>query len=213
MEIKTDKQTYKFILPPLSYNFGALEPYIDAQTMEIHHDKHHQAYVDNLNKALEGHKEVQSKTLLELLKDLHELPEDIRTAVHNNAGGHLNHSLFWLMMKKNGGGGPRGKIAEEIKKVFGNFSAFQEKFNTTAKTVFGSGWAWLIVEPNGKLAVIPSKDQDTPYSQGKMPILGLDVWEHAYYLKYQNKRPDYINAWWHVVNWEQVEENYRLVVE
>jgi len=208
MQIKTDTSTYKFVLPPLPYGFGALEPYIDALTMEIHHDKHHQAYVDNLNKALEGHVELQTKTLMDLLKDINTLPEDVRSAIRNNAGGHLNHSMFWLLMTTKGGGEPKGTIAQEIKKTFGSFAAFQDKFNATAKSVFGSGWAWLVIEPNGQLAIVPSANQDTPFSQGKLPIMGLDVWEHAYYLKYQNKRPDYINAWWHVVNWERVEENY-----
>jgi Fe-Mn family superoxide dismutase len=196
-----------FTLPRLPYEYSALEPYIDTLTMEIHHNKHHQAYVDNLNKALEGYPELQNKTLIELVSNLNAIPEAIRTAVRNNGGGHENHSLFWRMMKKNGGGEPQGKLADAIKKKFGTFAAFQNEFNTAAKTRFGSGWAWLIVNKKGDLAVTSSANQDTPLSDDQKPLLGLDVWEHAYYLKYQNKRPDYINAWWHVVNWETVYEN------
>ncbi len=197
-----------FSLPKLPYEYGALEPYIDALTMEIHHSKHHQAYVDNLNKALEKYPELQNKTLSDLLTNLETIPEDIRTAVRNNGGGHENHSLFWLMMSGKGGGEPKGKFADALKKKFGTFAAFQNEFNTAAKTRFGSGWAWLIVDKKGDLAVISSGNQDTPISADERPLLGLDVWEHAYYLKYQNRRPDYINAWWHVVNWETVYENF-----
>lgn len=197
-----------FTLPRLPYDFGAMEPYIDAMTMEIHHDKHHQAYVDNLNKALEKAPEFQKWTLDELVISYDKLPEDIRTAVRNNGGGHLNHSLFWLMLARKTGGEPKGPVGQEIIKEFGSFTAFQDKFNAAAKGVFGSGWAWLVVAPNGQFKIISTPNQDNPLTQGLKPILGLDVWEHAYYLKYQNRRPDYINAWWHVINWETIEENW-----
>lgn len=200
-----------FTLPRLPYDFGALEPYIDAMTMEIHHDKHHQAYVDNLNKALEKAPEWQGKSLETILTSLDQVPEAIRQVVRNNGGGHFNHSMFWLMLAKKGGGMPQGPIGEHIKKQFGTFEAFQEQFNAASKGVFGSGWAWLCVASNGQLKVISTPNQDNPISQGLQPILGLDVWEHAYYLKYQNRRPDYINAWWHVINWETVEENYSKI--
>lgn len=214
MELKVDQSTYKFILPALPYGFGVLEPYIDAQTMEIHHDKHHQAYVTHLNAALEKHPALQQKTLTELLTNLNGLPDDVRTAIRNNGGGHLNHSMFWLLMKQQGGGQPKGKIAEQIKKTFGNVETFQDQFNTTAKTVFGSGWAWLAVDnKTEQLLIVPCANQDSPIFNNMTPILGLDVWEHAYYLHYQNRRPDYITAWWNVVNWEQVEENYRAIIE
>jgi Fe-Mn family superoxide dismutase len=198
----------KFILPPLPYNFGALEPYIDAQTMEIHHDRHHAAYVENLNHALEKHPQIEVKSIEDLMKNLDKLPEDIRTTVRNNGGGHLNHSMFWLMLKQNGGGIPQGKVHDAIKNNFNNFEAFKVEFNAKAKSVFGSGWAWLVINKNGELEITATHNQDNPIEHGKTAILGLDVWEHAYYLKYQNKRPDYINAWWNVINWEQVEENY-----
>lgn len=197
-------------LPPLPYDYGALEPYIDAMTMEIHYTKHHQAYVDNLNKALEGHKQLQDMPLIDLLATINTLPETVRTAIRNNGGGHYNHSLFWLLMKKNGGGEPKGPVGQAITKTFGNFATFQEQFNTASKSVFGSGWAWLCVSSNGELKIVALPNQDSPLSHNMYPIFGLDVWEHAYYLKYQNRRPDYITAWWHVINWEQVEENYVL---
>jgi Fe-Mn family superoxide dismutase len=203
----------KCILPALPYEFGALEPYIDAQTMEIHHDKHHQAYINNLIAALEKRPEFQPTTVESLLIDLSAVPEDIRTAVRNNAGGHFNHSLFWKIMKKNGGGEPNGLVADAIKKTFGTFVGFQDIFNTQAKAVFGSGWAWLSVDNAGKLIVTGLPNQDCPLSYNATPIMGLDVWEHAYYLQYQNKRPDYISAWWHVINWDMIEENYRAIVE
>jgi len=202
-----------FTLPKLPYDFGALEPYIDAQTMEIHHDKHHAAYVNNLNAALEKFPQWQNKSLEDLLVSLDEVPAAIRTAVRNNAGGHVNHSLFWLMLSKSGGGESKGAVGKEIKKQFGSFAAFQDQFNTAAKSVFGSGWAWLVVDKNGELKVVSTPNQDSPVTDGMYPILGLDVWEHAYYLKYQNRRPDYINAWWHVINWERVEENYEKVTK
>lgn len=203
----------KFVLPALPYNYGALEPYIDAQTMEIHHTKHHQAYINNLIAALEKRPDFQPTSTESLLIDLPAVPSDIRTAVRNNAGGHFNHSLFWKIMKKNGGGEPNGLVGDAIKKTFGSFAQFQDLFNAQAKAVFGSGWAWLSVDKNGELAITGLPNQDSPLSYDENPIMGLDVWEHAYYLKYQNKRPDYISAWWHVINWEQVEENYRAVVE
>lgn len=197
------------VLPPLPYAFDALEPYIDARTMEIHHDRHHKAYVDNLNAALSKYPELQQISIMELLWNLESLPEEIQTAVRNNGGGHYNHSFFWQIMKKDGGGKPKGKIGEEITKAFGSFEAFQEQFNQAAKTVFGSGWAWLVLDAEGNPTITTTANQDTPLYEGDIPVLGLDVWEHAYYLKYQNKRVDYIAAWWHVIDWDMVEENYR----
>lgn len=202
-----------YSLPRLPYDYGALEPYIDAMTMEIHHTKHHQAYIDNLNKAIAQVPELSDKPLAELLANLDSVPEAVRMIVRNHGGGHFNHSAFWQYLKRNGGGEPQGPVGQEIIKIFGSFQAFQEQFNTTAKSVFGSGWAWLCVASNGQLKVVPTANQDTPLMHGLQPILGLDVWEHAYYLKYQNRRPDYINAWWHVINWEQVEENYALIIK
>lgn len=201
------------MLPKLDYQYGALEPYIDAKTMEIHHAKHHQGYINKLNAALEKQSELQLKSLNELIINLPSLPKNIQISVRNNGGGHSNHSLFWKCMKPNGEGRPVGKVADEIIRYFGMFDAFQELFNNTAKTVFGSGWAWLVIDKKGALEVISTVNQDSPIMYDKKPILGLDVWEHAYYLQYQNKRPDYINAWWHVINWEQVEENYQLAIK
>jgi Fe-Mn family superoxide dismutase len=203
----------KYVLPPLPYAYDAMEPYIDAKTMEIHYTKHHQAYVDNLNKALSEYPALQEQSLADVLQTLDSVPAKIRTAVRNNGGGHYNHSFFWPLMKKGGGGEPKGKVADIIKQFFGSFTAFQDLFNTSAKTVFGSGWAWLCVDSAGKLVIISTPNQDTPLPEHLSPVLGLDVWEHAYYLKYQNRRPDYITAWWHVVNWDQVEENYRAIAE
>ncbi len=203
----------KFTLPSLPYEYGALEPYIDAQTMEIHHTKHHQAYINNLIAALEKHPEFEPTSSASLLIDLPAVPSDIRAAVRNNGGGHFNHSLFWQIMKPNGGGEPNGLLAQEIKKIFGSFAEFQELFNAQAKAVFGSGWAWLSVGKDGKLVITGLPNQDCPLSFDETPIMGLDVWEHAYYLKYQNKRPDYISAWWHVINWDMVEENYRSIIK
>ena len=203
----------KFTLPPLPYEYSALEPYIDARTMEIHHTKHHQAYINNLNAALEKFPEFQPTSVESLLIDLPAVPSDIHTAVRNNAGGHFNHSLFWQIMKptKDGNKGPNGLLAQEIKKMFGSFAEFQDIFNAQAKSVFGSGWAWLSVDKNGKLVITGLPNQDCPLSYDETPIMGLDVWEHAYYLKYQNKRPDYIAAWWHVINWDMIEERYREI--
>ena len=196
-----------YTLPALPYDFGALEPHIDAQTMQIHHGKHHQAYVNNLNAALDKHPELHKKTLEELLGNINTVPEDIRTAVRNNAGGHHNHSLFWTIMAPRAGGEPSGTLADAIKKTFGDFAKFKEAIGTAATTRFGSGWAWL-ASANGKLEVFSTANQDSPLMDGKKPILGLDVWEHAYYLKYQNRRPDYIGAWWNVVNWPEVQKRF-----
>ncbi len=201
-----------FKLRPLPYDFGALEPYIDARIMELHHDKHQAAYVNNLNKALEKSPELYTQSLESLVTSLNELPQTIQTAVRNNAGGDLNHTFFWEIMKKNGGGEPRGHVAQEIKKVFGSYNAFKEQFAGAGKSVFGSGWAWLIINSSGDISIMTTPNQDSPLMQGKQPILGLDVWEHAYYLQYENRRPDYIDAWWHVVDWDKVEENYRGII-
>ena len=190
-------------LPPLPYDFAALEPHIDAQTMQIHHGKHHQAYVNNLNAALEKHTDLQKMSAEELLRTLASVPEDIRPAVRNNGGGHVNHTMFWKMMAPNAGGPPSGAVAEAITGSFGGFDGFKEQFAKAGVSRFGSGWAWLI-DNNGKLSIESTANQDNPISDGKKPILGIDVWEHAYYLKYQNRRPDYISAWWNVVNWAEV---------
>jgi Fe-Mn family superoxide dismutase len=198
----------KHELPALPYSFDALEPYIDARTMEIHHGKHHAAYVANLNGALEKHPELFDRKLEELLADLGALPEDIRTAVRNNGGGHANHALFWPLLSGSGGGEPVGALADAIRSELGSFEAFQEQFGTAAKTRFGSGWAWLSLTGSGQLVVSSTANQDTPLSEGHTPIVGLDVWEHAYYLKYQNRRPDYVAAFWNVVNWERANDNY-----
>jgi Fe-Mn family superoxide dismutase len=200
-----------FKLPNLPYAYDALLPYIDAKTMEIHLTKHHQAYVDNLNKALQVHPDLQKLSLPDLLKKLPTLPESIQSAVRNNGGGHENHSMFWLMMA------PKAKMVQgqlhaEILKKFTTFESFQEQFGNAAKTRFGSGWAWLVLDKKGDLQIYSTANQDTPIMQGDMALLGLDVWEHAYYLHYQNRRPDYITAWWNVVNWEFVEENYKKVI-
>ena len=196
-----------FTLPPLPYAFDALEPHIDAQTMQIHHDRHHKAYVDNLNKAIAEFPIFGQKPIHDLLTSLAGVPENIRTAVRNNGGGHYNHSLFWQMMMKNGGGEPKAKLAKAIEASFGKFADFKTKFSEAATKVFGSGWAWLVIN-DGKLAVQSTPNQDNPLSQGAQPILGLDVWEHAYYLKYQNKRADYIAAWFNVINWDFVSERF-----
>lgn len=193
----------KYTLPALPFSVEALEPYIDTLTMTIHHDKHHQAYVDNLNAALDKHPELYDVPLAKLLSDLDAVPEDIRTAVRNNGGGHFNHSLFWTLLAPAKGQVPTGDLLAAIERDFGSLDAFKEKFATAAKTRFGSGWAWLLVTPDKKLSVVSSANQDVPLNEGK-PILALDVWEHAYYLHYQNRRPDYINAFWNVVNWDEV---------
>ena len=196
-----------FTLPPLPYATDALEPHIDARTMEIHHGKHHAAYVANLNKAVAEFPDFARKSIEELVKDLEAIPEKIRTAVRNNGGGHFNHALFWQMLKKGGGGEPKGELAKAIETSFGSFGAFKENFGKAGLGQFGSGWAWLTLQA-GKLVIESSANQDTPWSAGKQPLLGLDVWEHAYYLKYQNRRADYLKAFWNVVNWPEVLKNY-----
>ena len=190
-------------LPPLQYAFDALEPYIDAKTMEIHHDKHHGAYVTNLNKALEGHPELQKLPVEELLARIGNVPEAVRTAVRNNGGGHLNHSMFWKIMKKGGGGEPSGDLADAIKNAFGDFGGLKKSFTQSATSRFGSGWAWLLIR-DGKLTVESAANQDNPILDGGKAFFGLDVWEHAYYLKYQNRRNEYLAAWWNVVNWDEI---------
>ncbi len=199
-----------FSLPELPYAHDALEPHIDKATMEIHHGKHHNAYVTNLNKALESAPELAGKSLEELLADnLAIVPEAIKTAVRNNGGGHYNHSLFWTILAPGSGGTPTGTLAAAIDSTFGSFDAFKEKFNAAATTRFGSGWAWLVKTSDGKLEVTSTPNQDNPFMEGKHPIIGLDVWEHAYYLKYQNKRPDYISAWWNLVDWTAAEARFK----
>lgn len=195
-----------FELPELKYKYTDLEPYIDAQTMEIHYSKHHQGYVNNLNKALENHPELSDKSVEELLQELNSLPEDIQTAVRNNGGGHYNHSLFWNIMSPNPQTQPSDKLLEMINRDFGSIDKLKEEFNNAAAKRFGSGWAWL-VQDGGKLEVISTPNQDSPVSQGKNALMSVDVWEHAYYLKYQNKRGDYVSAWWNVLDWEAVENN------
>ena len=195
-------------LPALPYEVAALEPHIDAQTMTIHHGKHHQAYVDNLNKALEGHADLQGKSINDLIRDLNALPEAIRTAVRNNGGGHANHSLFWTLMAPNAGGAPTGKIADIITNQFGGFDTFKADFQKAGIGRFGSGWAWLVKKADGSFAIESTANQDSPIMEGKTPILGCDVWEHAYYLKYQNRRADYLAAVWNVVNWDEVNRLY-----
>lgn len=197
-----------FELPPLPYDYTALEPHIDEQTMRIHHDKHHATYVSNVNQALEGHADLASMTVEQLLASLGSVPESIRTKVNNNGGGHANHTLFWQIMSPNGGGEPTGALAQAITSTFGSFASFKEQFAAAATGRFGSGWAWLVVDGSGNLSITSTANQDSPISQGLKPILGLDVWEHAYYLKYQNRRADYITAWWNVVNWPKVAELY-----
>ena len=204
---KPEELIMKHELPKLPYDYNALEPYIDEQTMNIHHNKHHQAYVNNLNAALEKHPELSEKTLLELIRDLDSVPEDIRTAVRNNGGGHLNHSMFWTLMQKAEGQMPEGAILEAINEKFGSYEEFKDVFSKAATTRFGSGWAWLVLK-DGKLDVVSTANQDNPVSEGLVPVLGLDVWEHAYYLKYQNRRPEYIDNWFNVVNWKEVSKLY-----
>ena len=197
-----------FTVPPLPYGFDALEPHIDAKTMEIHHGKHHAAYVTNLNKALESAPNLSSKTVEELLaNNCAIVPENIRTAVRNNGGGHLNHSMFWTIMGPKAGGEPSGNLASAISSTFGSFATFKEKLSAAGVSRFGSGWAWLIKD-GGKLDIISTANQDSPLMEGKFPVMGVDVWEHAYYLKYQNRRPDYLAAWWNVVNWHEVEKRF-----
>jgi Fe-Mn family superoxide dismutase len=199
-------------LPPLPYPFAALEPHIDAKTMEIHHDKHHQAYITNANNALKDYPELAAKPVEELLANLSVFPEAIRTVVRNNAGGHANHSFFWKILGPNAGGSATGKLADVIKSTFGNFDQFKEKFQAAAVGRFGSGWAWLVLNKQGKLEIISTPNQDNPISDGLKPIFGVDVWEHAYYLLYQNRRPDYLKAFWNVVKWDEVEKYYEAAV-
>src|ERR1051326_5492770 len=212
--VSSTEKVVAHTLPKLPYDYGALEPHIDAQTMEIHHTKHHQAYINNLNAALDKHPELHKKTLEELLRGINGVPEDIRTAVRNNAGGHHNHSLFWTIMApagKGGGGEPSGALADAIKKTFGDFAKLKEQLTAAATGQFGSGWGWLTVA-NGKLEIGGRPNQDSPLMDKKVPILGVDVWEHAYYLKYQNRRPDYVAAWWNVVNWREVARRYEAAL-
>ena len=196
-------------VPPLPYDYNALEPHIDEQTMRIHHDKHHATYVTNANNALANHPDLAALPVEELLKDLSRVPENLRTAVRNNAGGHANHTLFWQIMKPNGGSQPSGPLADAINQTFGSFDAFKEELNKAGAGRFGSGWAWLTVDGSGALRVESTPNQDTPISEGRTPILGVDVWEHAYYLKYQNRRADYLAAWWNTVNWDEVARRYQ----
>jgi Fe-Mn family superoxide dismutase len=198
----------EYTLPPLPYDYAALEPHIDAKTMEIHYTKHHQTYITNVNTALKDHPNLQGKTIEDLISHLDAVPESIRTAVRNNGGGHANHSLFWQLMKPGGGGEPTGALASAITSELGGFATFKESFGKAGLTRFGSGWAWLIVGKDGKLAVSSSPNQDSPIMDGLTPLLGLDVWEHAYYLKYQNRRADYIAAWWNTLNWEEIGRRY-----
>jgi superoxide dismutase, Fe-Mn family len=195
-------------LPPLSYPFDALEPHIDAKTMEIHHDKHHQAYITNANNALKDYPQLAAKPVEELIANLSAVPEAIRTAVRNNAGGHANHSFFWLIIGPNAGGSPKGKLADAIASTFGSFDQFKEKFQAAGAGRFGSGWAWLVVNKAGSLEISSTPNQDSPIMEGIKPLLGVDVWEHAYYLKYQNRRPDYLKAVWNVVNWDAVAKHF-----
>ncbi|MFB2876785.1 superoxide dismutase [Floridanema aerugineum] len=196
-------------LAPLPYDYAALEPHIDAQTMRLHHDRHHQSYVDNLNKALAKQPNLQNRTVEQLLRDLNSVPEDIRTDVRNNGGGHLNHTMFWQIMSPQGGGDATGAIAQEITKTFGSFQQFKDQFNQAASDRFGSGWVWLVRNSNGQLQITTTPNQDTPIMDGSYPIMGNDVWEHAYYLRYQNERAKYLDAWWNVVNWNEINRRYQ----
>ena len=199
--------TLAYEVPALTYDYAALEPHIDGATMKLHHDKHHQAYVTALNAAIEKHPELGKHTPDDLLRSLDTVPEDIKPAVRNHGGGHVNHTMFWTIMKPGGGGEPTGKIADKIKQDFGSFEDFKKQFNETTAKQFGSGWGWLVID-GGKLKIVTTPNQDNPISQGKYPILGNDIWEHAYYLKYQNKRPDYLAAWWNTVNWDEVNKRF-----
>jgi superoxide dismutase, Fe-Mn family len=196
-----------FELPPLPYDYNALEPHIDTQTMQLHHDKHHAAYVTNLNGALQNH-EFASLPVEEVVRRLNEVPENIRAAVRNNGGGHVNHSMFWQIMKPHGGGQPTGELASAIQSAFGSFDAFKTAFNDAGVKRFGSGWTWLVLDKSGNLQVMSTANQDSPLTDGLYPVMGNDVWEHAYYLKYQNRRPEYLNAWWNVVNWDEIARRY-----
>jgi Fe-Mn family superoxide dismutase len=205
---QTAYMKYPYSLPPLDYEYDALEPHIDAQTMHLHHDKHHQAYIDHANEAVGKYPELQSADLVTLLAHSDQLPAEIRTTLQSNGGGHLNHSLFWQYMTPRGGGEPQGKLAQAITKAFGGFAQFKAKFDAAAKNLSGSGWVWLFVTSTGDLETGSTANQDTPLSNGQLPILALDVWEHAYYLKYHNQRPEYVSNWWHVLNWKKVQEQF-----
>jgi Fe-Mn family superoxide dismutase len=196
-----------FELPPLPYDYSALEPHIDTQTMQLHHDKHHAAYVTNLNNAVQG-TQFEHMNIEELMRRINEVPENIRTAVRNNGGGHVNHTMFWEIMKPNGGGQPTGALANAISQTFGGFDQFKAQLNDAATKRFGSGWGWLVADQSGKLQVISTANQDSPFMDGHFPIMGIDVWEHAYYLKYQNRRADYLNAWWSVANWDEIARRF-----
>ncbi|HEU5344631.1 MAG TPA: superoxide dismutase [Ktedonobacterales bacterium] len=196
-------------LPPLPYDYSALAPHIDAQTMQLHHDKHHQAYVNNLNTALQGLNQFDGVSVEDLMRRINDVPENVRTAVRNNGGGHANHSMFWQIMKPNGGGEPTGALADAINSTFGSFDQFKTTFNDNGGKRFGSGWTWLVVDQNGKLQAISTANQDSPLMDGLYPVMGNDVWEHAYYLTYQNRRPDYLKAWWNVVNWDEIAKRYQ----
>jgi len=195
-------------LPPLPYDYSALEPTIDTQTMQVHHDKHHAAYVNNLNAALQSNSQLASLSIDDLVSRLSEVPDNIRTAVRNNGGGHANHSMFWQIMKPNGGGQPSGDLASAIQQAFGSLDQFKAAFNDAGVKRFGSGWTWLVLDKSGKLQVVSTANQDSPLTDGLYPVMGNDVWEHAYYLKYQNRRPDYLAAWWNVVNWDEISRRY-----
>ena len=197
-----------FEVPPLPYDYNALEPYIDTQTMQLHHDKHHAAYVNNLNNAVNT-TDFASKHVDDILRNINDEPQSMRTAVQNNAGGHSNHSMFWAIMKPNGGGEPTGALASAIQQTFGSFDQFKAAFNDAGVKRFGSGWTWLVLDQSGKLSVISTANQDSPLMTGLYPVMGNDVWEHAYYLKYQNRRPDYLAAWWNVVNWDEIARRYQ----
>jgi Fe-Mn family superoxide dismutase len=200
-------------LPPLPYAYDALEPHIDEKTMQLHHDKHHAAYVTNLNTALDKYPDLKNQDIEQLLQNLNQVPADIRNTVRNNGGGHLNHSMFWQIMQPNGGGEPTGKIATAINQNFGNFAEFKKQFNASGLNHFGSGWVWLVPAKNGKLAIVTTTNQDSPLMADRFPILGNDVWEHAYYLKYQNRRADYLNAWWNVVNWDEINRRFAIAMQ
>ncbi len=203
------QNTEPFSLPPLPYAYNGLQPHIDAQTMRFHHDKHHAAYVKNLNAAIAKYPDLKNRSAEQLLRNINSVPEDIRTTVRNNGGGHVNHTMFWNIMKPNGGGEPTGAIASAIKQNFGSFEEFKKEFNQAGEKRFGSGWAWLVRTPGGKLQVISTPNQDSPLMEGNYPIMGNDVWEHAYYLNYQNRRADYLNAWWNVVNWDEINKRFQ----
>ena len=209
-DTEQNRQTYPFSLPPLGYEFGALEPFIDAETMELHHDKHHQTYVDKLNDALKDHADLQKLSIEELLAQVDSLPDAIKSAVRNNGGGHANHSMFWTIMKKNENGKPSGALAEAIDRDFGSFDEFKEKFNDAGVKQFGSGWVFL-VSTGDKLEIKSKPNQDTPLMEGVEPIMGNDVWEHAYYVTYRNRRPEYLKQWWNVVNWDEVQRRFESI--